>query len=204
MKSYSFLSTFFSFFMSTDTNTGSCNTGHRNTGDYNTGGRNTGDYNTGSCNTGSCNTGSCNTGHRNTGMFNTDEPKARLFGKECSLTMTELLNSPAFPDFSGLDLTVWVSDSMMNDKEKSDHPTYKTTGGYLKTIGYKEMWSVFWRKTSEENRKKFLALPNFCPKIFKEITGIDTNDSEAKCKATELRKKADELLKQATELESSL
>ena len=66
------------------------NTGYRNTGNRNTGYRNTGDYNTGDYNTGNYNTGNYNTGDYNTGMFNTDEPKVRLFNKECDLKMSEI------------------------------------------------------------------------------------------------------------------
>lgn len=61
------------------------------------------------------------------------------------------------------------------NKEKEDYPTYKTTGGYLKSFEYKEMWAIFWRKTDEENKKKFLNLPNFDAKIFEEVTGINVD-----------------------------
>ena len=101
------------------------------------------------------------------------------------------------PSFDGWDICTWIGGSMMTEEEKKENPTYKTTGGYLKTLEYKEAWAVFWRKTSEENRKKFLALPNFCPKIFKEITGIDV---EANSDKTNLLKKADELIQKAEEL----
>ena len=59
-------------------------------------------------------------------------------------------------------------------------------------------------KTTEENKKKILALPNFDAAIFKDITGIDVKNSEAKDKARLLREKADELLSQAKSLEESL
>ena len=85
----------------------------------------------------------------------------------------------------------------MTQEEKKKNPSYKTTGGYLKTLEYKEAWAVFWRKTSEENRQKFLNLPNFDAEIFREITGIDVEDDGKK---SELLKKADELIAKAEEL----
>lgn len=93
----------------------------------------------------------------------------------------------------------------MTDKEKNDYPSHETTGGYIKTLPYKDAWAVWKRQCSKENWDKVLALPNFDAAIFEEITGIKCEDnSEAKQKAAELRKKADELLASAKELESSL
>lgn len=67
----------------------------------------------------------------------------------------------------------WIDESQMSDEEKINHKEFYVRGGYLKTFSYQEAWKNFWEKTSEENKEKFLNLPNFCPKIFKEITGID-------------------------------
>jgi hypothetical protein len=61
----------------------------------------------------------------------------------------------------------------MTDEEKKSNPAHETCGGYLKTYEYKEAWAGFWKSTSEENRKKFLALPNFDAVIFHEITGLN-------------------------------
>ncbi len=68
----------------------------------------------------------------------------------------------------------------MTNEEKKEYPTYETTGGYTKQVEYKEAWSIFWRRTSEENRQKFLNLPNFDSEIFKEITRIDVEKKEEK------------------------
>ncbi len=93
----------------------------------------------------------------------------------------------------------------MTDEEKIVNPTHETTGGYIKKLSYKDAWAVFWRKTSAENKKKVLALPNFDAAIWEEITGIKVEDnSEAKKKAQELREQADSLLAKAKELEASL
>ena len=156
-----------------DRNRGNWNSGDWNTGDFNTGYSNSGDWNTGNGNSGNWNTGYFNSGDWNTGIFNTDEPNARFFGKESNVKMSEFVNSEAMPSYHDFDLTVWVSEMMMTDEEKKENPTYKVKGGYLKSVEYKEAWAIFWRKTSEGNKQKFLNLPNFCPKIFKEITGID-------------------------------
>jgi len=150
-----------------DTNTGNRNTGNCNTGDRNTGYRNTGDWNT----------GNWNTGDWNTGLFNTDEPNARLFNKESNIKMSDLINSEAYPDFSDFQLCWWIEEKNMTDEEKEEHKTYKTTGGFLKSVDYKTAWSVFWRITSEDNIKKILNLPNFDWKIFTEITGIEQEPS---------------------------
>ena len=156
-------------------NTGDCNTGYYNTGYFNTGYYNTGNCNTGYYNTGDFNTGDSNTGDSNTGLFNTNEPKARLFNKECDFTFSELADKNLLPSMLEFYLTKFISESEMNDEEKKENPNYKTVGGYLKVYSYKEAWANFWRDTDEDNRKKFLALPNFDPKIFTEITGIEPN-----------------------------
>jgi hypothetical protein len=67
---------------------------------------------------------------------------------------------------------IWVDESIMTDKEKEEFPTYKTTGGYLKAISYKEAWANMWHNLSEKNKKVFTTLPNFDTLIFEEITGI--------------------------------
>lgn len=83
------------------------------------------------------------------------------------------------PDFTGFYLTKWISDSEMTDEEKKSDPQFHVRGGYLKTFGYKEAWANFWRDTDEENRQKFLNLPNFDADVFLEITGIDVRKSQS-------------------------
>ena len=188
-----------------DWNSGDWNSCHRNSGDWNSGDGNSGYGNSGYWNSGNRNSGYGNSGNWNSGCFNTDEPLARFFNRESNVKLSEFYNSDAYPDFSEMNPCVWVEESMMTTEEKKEFPSYKTTGGYLKKLEYKDAWGVFWRKTTEENKKKVLSLPNFDASIFKEITGIDVNqNSEAKQKAIELRKKADELLKSAEALETSL
>ena len=87
----------------------------------------------------------------------------------------------------------------MTDEEKKADPAFCVRQGYLKKYEYKEAWANFWKDTDEDNRKKFLALPNFDSEIFKDITGIDVSGNDKK---TELLKKADELLEKANELKT--
>jgi hypothetical protein len=150
-------------------NTGYCNTGNRNTGNWNTGYCNTGNWNTGNCNTGNCNTGNWNTGNCNTGYCNTIEPKVIIFNKETDIKRENL----AFPNFFYFNLTEWIDEEEMTDKEKEAHPSYITIGGYLKFYSYKSAWRNSWDKASLEDKKKVMALPNWDNEIFKEISGID-------------------------------
>ena len=175
-----------------DWNTGDRNTGYYNTGYYNTGDWNTGDWNTGYCNTGYYNTGDwntgyCNTGYYNTGLFNScnysnglfnsKSPKIYMFNKPTELTYEELKEK--HPEaynllyYSNFRLTEWISDYDMSDEEKTAHPEYKTTGGYLKVHEYKEVCQKMWDSFTDEERKKIKKLPNFDKDIFKEITGIE-------------------------------
>ena len=162
-----------------DQNTGNQNTGYQNTGDQNTGHHNTGNQNTGHRNTGDQNTGHHNTGHwntgnRNTGFFNTTEPTVRLFNQQTEISF----NDPRIQAVQDLSPTYveWVDSVSMTDAEKAAYPTHTTTGGYLKTIPYKEAWLTFWTQASDEIRDRFKALPFFDAAIFEEVTGISVND----------------------------
>ena len=162
-----------------DWNSGDWNSGHRNSGDWNSGywnsgDRNSGYWNSGYCNSGDCNSGDWNSGDWNSGLFNTDEPYMRMFNKETKIKRSEF----NFPSMEYFDVSYWVSEENMTKEEKKEYPTYKTTGGYLKKVDYKEAWAIFWRRTTEENRQKFLDMPNFDAEIFKEITGIDIEESD--------------------------
>lgn len=137
---------------------------------------NSGNQNSGDYNSGAYNTGHQNSGDYNTGMFNSDEPFMRMFNKQTNIKYSNFINSDEYPSFYGFNLNTWISESFMTEQEKSENPTHKTTGGYLKSIEYKTAWSIFWRNTDEENRQKFLNLPNFDAEIFKEITGIDVEE----------------------------
>jgi hypothetical protein len=73
---------------------------------------------------------------------------------------------------NGLNFNFWILESEMSDDEKEENPTYKTAGGYLKNIPYKEGWANFWGYLSNENKKVFTSLPFFDADKFEIITGI--------------------------------
>ena len=176
-----------------DCNTGDCNTGNRNTGDCNTGDWNTGDCNTGDCNTGDwntgdCNTGDCNTGDWNTGdwnkssfntgCFNTEEQKIMLFNKPSNMTYREWLESDARWLLNQIpkDVVEWVYEEDMTDEEKAAHPTYETTGGYLKVLDESECGQLWWGSLSDRRKDIIRAIPNFDSDIFFQCTGVRVDE----------------------------
>ena len=171
-----------------DWNTGNRNTGDWNTGDCNTGNRNTGDWNTGDCNTGSRNTGDCNTGNRNTGdwnkssfntgCFNTEEQKIMLFNKPSDMTYSEWLGSDARYLLNQIpkDVVEWVYEENMTDEEKAAHPTYETTGGYLKVLDESECGQLWWGSLSDRRKEIIKAIPNFDAEIFFQCTGVRVDE----------------------------
>ena len=178
--------------------TGRCNTGNRNTGDWNTGDCNTGDCNTGNRNTGNRNTGDCNTGNRNTGdwntgnrntgdwnkssfntgCFNTEEQKIMLFNKPSDMTYREWIDSDARYLLNQIpkDVVEWVYEEDMTDEEKAAHPTYETTGGYLKVLDESECGQLWWGSLSDRRKDIIRAIPNFDSDIFFQCTGIRVDE----------------------------
>ena len=152
-----------------DRNTGDRNTGDRNTGDWNTGNWNTGDWNTGDRNTGDWNKSSCNTG-----CFNTEEQKIMLFNKPSNMTYNDWLRSDARYLLNHIpkDVVEWVYEKDMTDEEKAAHPTYETTGGYLRVLDESECAQIWWDGLSETDKSTIKAIPNFNGEIFEECTGI--------------------------------
>ena len=166
-----------------DWNTGDCNTGNRNTGNRNTGNRNTGDWNTGDWNTGDCNTGNRNTGDWNkssfnTGCFNTEEQKIMLFNKPSNMTYSEWLDSNARYLLNQIpkDVVEWVYEEDMTDEEKAAHPTYETTGGYLKVLDESECGQLWWGSLSDRRKEIIKAIPNFDAEIFFQCTGVRVDE----------------------------
>ena len=174
-------------------NTGDWNTGNRNTGNRNTGNRNTGDWNTGDWNTGDCNTGNRNTGDWNTGdwntgdwnkssfntgCFNTVEQKIMLFNKPSGMTYREWIDSDARYLLNQIpkDVVEWVYEEDMTDEEKAAHPTYETTGGYLKVLNESECGQLWWGSLSDRRKEIIKAIPNFDAEIFFQCTGIRVDE----------------------------
>ena len=163
--------------------TGRCNTGNRNTGDCNTGDCNTGDCNTGNRNTGDRNTGDWNTGDWNkssfnTGCFNTEEQKIMLFNKPSDMTYREWIDSDARYLLNQIpkDVVEWVYEEDMTDEEKAAHPTYETTGGYLKVLDESECGQLWWGSLSDRRKEIIKAIPNFDAEIFFQCTGVRVDE----------------------------
>ena len=159
-----------------------CNTGNCNTGDWNTGNRNTGNCNTGNRNTGDYNMGDCNTGDWNKSSFNngcfmTVEPKIMLFNKPSDWTYRDWCDSGARWLLNQIPKNVseWICSSDMSEDEKTAHPEYKTTKGYLKILDESESAQLWWDALPDEEREVIKALPNFDADIFLECTGININ-----------------------------
>ena len=137
-------------------------------------GCNTGDRNTGNCNTGNCNTGDWNCAFGSSGCFNTGEPTITMFNKPSSWTLRDWMNSDARYYLNQIPKNVveWVWSSDMTDKEKKEHPEYKTTDGYLKVLDESECAQIWWDGVDEHVHGIIKALPNFDAAIFEKCTGI--------------------------------
>ena len=155
-------------------NTGDCNTGEHNTGDCNTGDKNTGNWNTGDKNTGNWNTGDWNSCNQSTGCFCTEQQPIMFFNKPSTWSLEDWYRSEARILMNQIpkDVVEWIHEGNMTDEEKEEHPTYKTTGGYLKVLDESECGQIWWDGLSENDRAIIWALPNFDRDIFENITGI--------------------------------
>lgn len=143
--------------------TGRCNTGNCNTGDWNTG---------------NCNTGNCNKSSFNTGCFNTEEQKIMLFNKPSNMTYSEWLDSDTRYLLNQIpkDVVEWVYEEDMTDEEKAAHPTYETTGGYLKVLDESECGQLWWGSLSDRRKEIIKAIPNFDAEIFFQCTGVRVDE----------------------------
>ena len=71
-------------------------------------------------------------------------------------------------------MTQWVSYDTATDKEKKEHKNeIEISGGFLKTLTYKEAFRLAWSKAGFSERKKLFSLPNWNNEIFMQISGID-------------------------------
>jgi hypothetical protein len=138
-------------------------TGRCNTGDWNTGNRNTGDWNKSSF---------------NTGCFNTEEQKITLFNKPSGMTYREWMDSDARYLLNQIPKNVveWVYEEDMTDAEKAAHPTYETTGGYLKVLDESECGQLWWGSLSDRRKEIIKAIPNFDAEIFFQCTGVRVDE----------------------------
>ena len=146
-----------------------------NEGLNNTGHSNSGNSNSGNWNSGYRNSGYSNSGYRNSGAFCIDNnPKLFLFDKLTDINVRDWENSEPIRIMNSLLLTAeWIYENSMTDIEKEKYPTYKTTGGYLKTKTMYEAWADVWNNLDDTEKQVFLDLPNFDADKFKIITGIE-------------------------------
>jgi hypothetical protein len=178
-------------------NSSNLNSGHWNSGNWNSGNLNSGNWNSGNLNSGNWNSGNLNSGNWNSGAFNRDSQKMRLFEKDLDMTAEEFYDT--YNLYMDLPLNVWVDKSKMTKEEKSENNGWETTGGFLRTLDYKEAHRKWWADNPNDH-ERFLSLPNFSWEIFTEITGIEQDSPKSAKKKQELLDKADELIKQANEL----
>jgi len=152
-------------------NSGNWNSGDGNSGHWNSGDGNLGDENSGNWNSGDRNSGDWNSGDWNSGFFNTGEPEyVEAFNRPCKLKDWLNAKKPKFLSFS---LNKWVKETDMSDAEKEEFKDYKTSGGYLKQLSYKEAWREAWENKEDRDIKLLEALPNFDWEVFTEISGIE-------------------------------
>ena len=138
----------------------------------------TGNRNTGNRNTGDCNTGDWNKSSFNTGCFNTEEQKITLFNKPSGMTYCEWMDSDARYLLNQIpkDVVEWVYEEDMTDEEKATHPTYETTGGYLKVLDESECGQLWWGSLSDRRKEIIKAIPNFDAEIFFQCTGVRVDE----------------------------
>jgi hypothetical protein len=162
-------------------NTGNYNTGNYNTGDRNTGNRNTDDWNTGNYNTGNYNTGDYNTGNWNsanfsTGFFNSIMQPLFIFDQPTELKRDDIYNCKGVQVLNwNFENSWWIYEDNMTEEEKSKYPTYKTAGGYLKTVDFKTACNMMWDNLDDNDKQAVKKIPNFDAKVFKKITGINVD-----------------------------
>lgn len=138
----------------------------------------TGRCNTGDCNTGNRNTGDWNKSSFNTGCFNTEEQKIMLFNKPSDMTYREWMDSDARYLLNQIPKNVvkWVYEEDMTDEEKAAHPTYETTGGYLKVLDESECGQLWWGSLSDRRKEIIKTIPNFDAEIFFQCTGVRVDE----------------------------
>ena len=133
-------------------------------------GNNSGNWNSGNRNSGNWNSGDGNSGYRNSGdgILNSFCTKRQwmLFDILCSEQEYNSINNL---DLSWFWVNKWIEESDMTNDEKTANPTYKTCGGYLKKIEYKEAFKAAPKSFIDAVKK----LKNFDAAKFKEISGLE-------------------------------
>ncbi len=158
--------------------TGLCNSGDWNSGNRNSGNRNSGDWNSGDCNSGNRNSGDYNSTSFSSGCFNTEESEIMMFNKPSGWGYKDWIQSEARFLLNQIPKNVveWIYESNMTNEEKEAHPSYKTTGGYLKELDESDCAQMWWNGLLEYQRNIIKALPNFDPEIFFQCTGVKVDE----------------------------
>lgn len=108
----------------------------------------------------------------------TEEQKIMLFNKPSDWTFNDWLHSDARNLLGRIPKNVveWIHSEEMTDEEKVEHPTYKTTGGYLKVLDESDCGQLWWDRLPDRQKNIIKALPNFDPEIFEQCTGINVRE----------------------------
>ena len=101
-----------------------------------------------------------------------------LFNKPSDMTYSEWLGSDARYLLNQIpkDVVEWVYEENMTDEEKAAHPTYETTGGYLKVLDEYECGQLWWGSLSDRRKEIIKAIPNFDAEIFFQCTGVRVDE----------------------------
>lgn len=91
---------------------------------------------------------------------------ADVYVKRVALTMNQIPK----------DVVEWVYEEDMTDEEKAAHPTYETTGGYLKVLDESECGQLWWGSLSDRRKEIIKAIPNFDAEIFFQCTGVRVDE----------------------------
>ena len=104
--------------------------------------------------------------------------KIMLFNKPSDMTYREWMDSDARYLLNQIpkDVVEWVYEEDMTDEEKAAHPTYETTGGYLKVLDESECGQLWWGSLSDRRKDIIRAIPNFDSDIFFQCTGVRVDE----------------------------
>ncbi len=153
------------------------NTGKNCTGLNNSGNRNSGNYNSGYYNSGDYNSGDWNSTDYSTGFFNSKEQPIYMFNKPVDMNRKDIYNLRGIRILNdAFKPAEWVKVDDMTQEEKTEHPEYETTKGYLKTKDFKTAYKTMWSELTDDEKEAVMQLPNFDAEVFEEITGINVKE----------------------------
>lgn len=97
-----------------------------------------------------------------------------LFNKPSDMTYSGWLESDARLLLNRIPKSVveWIYTEDMTEEEKAEHPTHKTTGGYLKVLDESQCGQIWWDGLSQKEKDVIKSIPNFNSDIFQKCTGI--------------------------------